>query len=194
MLVSALFAPPPLYSAMLTLPPFPLDVLLLRHCAGEDMRKLDAGVHVVSGTPGRVKDMMERQKLRTRHIKVGQGPAAAAAAVSFWGGLLACCSAAKLWWQSLCGTHTTHEDIDNPHVDGRFVQAGLVGHDLVSLVLSTGMLMLLLTPAIVAAVLLCACLLLQLLVLDEADEMLSMNFTEQIYNCYRYLPPDCQVS
>jgi hypothetical protein len=36
-------------------------------------------------------------------------------------------------------------------------------------------------------------LLLQLLVLDEADEMLSMNFTEQIYNCYRYLPPDCQV-
>lgn len=34
----------------------------------------------------------------------------------------------------------------------------------------------------------------QLLVLDEADEMLSMNFTEQIYNCYRYLPPDCQVS
>jgi hypothetical protein len=34
---------------------------------------------------------------------------------------------------------------------------------------------------------------LQLLVLDEADEMLSMNFTEQIYNCYRYLPPDCQV-
>jgi hypothetical protein len=37
------------------------------------MRKLDAGVHVVSGTPGRVKDMMERQKLRTRHIKVGEG-------------------------------------------------------------------------------------------------------------------------
>jgi ATP-dependent RNA helicase len=33
----------------------------------------------------------------------------------------------------------------------------------------------------------------KLLVLDEADEMLSMNFTEQIYNCYRYLPPDCQV-
>lgn len=71
------------------------------HSVGEDMRKLDAGVHVVSGTPGRVKDMMEKQKLRTRHIK--------------------------------------------------------------------------------------------LLVLDEADEMLSMNFTEQIYNCYRYLPPDCQV-
>jgi hypothetical protein len=28
------------------------------------MRKLDAGVHVVSGTPGRVKDMMEKQKVR----------------------------------------------------------------------------------------------------------------------------------
>lgn len=65
------------------------------------MRKLDAGVHVVSGTPGRVKDMMEKQKLRTRAIK--------------------------------------------------------------------------------------------LLMLDEADEMLNLSFQEQIYNCYRYLPPDSQV-
>jgi hypothetical protein len=31
------------------------------------MRKLDAGVHVVSGTPGRVKDMMEKQKVTARH-------------------------------------------------------------------------------------------------------------------------------
>lgn len=65
------------------------------------MRKLDAGVHVVSGTPGRVKDMMEKQKLRTRAIKM--------------------------------------------------------------------------------------------LILDEADEMLNLSFQEQIYNCYRYLPPDSQV-
>jgi superfamily II DNA/RNA helicase len=31
------------------------------------MRKLDAGVHVVSGTPGRVKDMMEKQKVSEVH-------------------------------------------------------------------------------------------------------------------------------
>jgi ATP-dependent RNA helicase len=68
---------------------------------GEDIRKLDHGVHAVSGTPGRVNDVCARQALRTRHVK--------------------------------------------------------------------------------------------LLVLDEADEMLALNFQEQIYNCYRYLPPDCQV-
>lgn len=37
--------------------------------AGEDIRKLDSGVHVVSGTPGRVFDMIQRRNLRTRHIK-----------------------------------------------------------------------------------------------------------------------------
>jgi len=37
---------------------------------GEDMRKLDYGQHVVSGTPGRVMDMIKRRNLRTRNIKV----------------------------------------------------------------------------------------------------------------------------
>ena len=32
------------------------------------------------------------------------------------------------------------------------------------------------------------------LILDEADEMLSKGFKEQIYDVYRYLPPDTQVS
>jgi ATP-dependent RNA helicase len=63
---------------------------------GEDIRRLDHGVHIVSGTPGRVFDMIKRQNLRTRGIKV--------------------------------------------------------------------------------------------LVLDEADEMLSQGFKEQIYDIYRYLP------
>ncbi|XP_014231695.1 eukaryotic initiation factor 4A-I isoform X1 [Trichogramma pretiosum] len=36
----------------------------------EDMRKLDAGVHVVVGTPGRVIDMISRKALRTHHIKL----------------------------------------------------------------------------------------------------------------------------
>jgi len=68
---------------------------------GEDVRKLDNGVHVVSGTPGRVFDMIRRRSLRTRHIKM--------------------------------------------------------------------------------------------LVLDEADEMLSQGFKEQIYDVYRYLPPQTQI-
>jgi len=68
---------------------------------GEDMRVLENGVHIVSGTPGRVFDMIRRRSLRTRNIKM--------------------------------------------------------------------------------------------LVLDEADEMLSLGFKEQIYDVYRYLPPATQV-
>jgi len=37
---------------------------------GEDIRRLDYGVHVVSGTPGRVFDMIRRRNLRTRNIKM----------------------------------------------------------------------------------------------------------------------------
>ncbi|KAK3041193.1 hypothetical protein RJ639_028453, partial [Escallonia herrerae] len=68
---------------------------------GEDIRKLEHGVQVVSGTPGRVCDMIKRRTLRTRAIK--------------------------------------------------------------------------------------------LLILDESDEMLSRGFKDQIYDVYRYLPPELQV-
>ena len=68
---------------------------------GEDIRKLDHGVHIVSGTPGRVFDMIKRRNMRTRNIKT--------------------------------------------------------------------------------------------LILDEADEMLNKGFKEQIYDVYRYLPPETQV-
>lgn len=37
---------------------------------GADIRKLEHGQHVVSGTPGRVFDMIRRRHLRTRNIKV----------------------------------------------------------------------------------------------------------------------------
>ncbi|KRT80921.1 helicase [Oryctes borbonicus] len=37
---------------------------------GEDIRKLDYGQHVVSGTPGRVYDMIRRRALRTRAVKM----------------------------------------------------------------------------------------------------------------------------
>jgi ATP-dependent RNA helicase len=37
---------------------------------GEDMRVLGAGVQVVSGTPGRVYDMIRRRALKTKHIKM----------------------------------------------------------------------------------------------------------------------------
>lgn len=36
----------------------------------EDIRKLEQGVHVVVGTPGRVYDMIQRRALRTSHIKL----------------------------------------------------------------------------------------------------------------------------
>ncbi|KAI9093831.1 eukaryotic initiation factor 4A-III [Phlyctochytrium arcticum] len=36
----------------------------------DDMRALEAGVHVVVGTPGRVFDMMDRRALKTDHIKM----------------------------------------------------------------------------------------------------------------------------
>lgn len=37
---------------------------------GEDIRKLEYGQHVVSGTPGRVFDMIRRRSLRTRNVKM----------------------------------------------------------------------------------------------------------------------------
>ncbi|KAJ1974499.1 RNA helicase [Dimargaris verticillata] len=37
---------------------------------GTDIRKLDHGTHVVTGTPGRVFDMLKRRHLRTRHLKM----------------------------------------------------------------------------------------------------------------------------
>ncbi|KZO98104.1 DEAD-domain-containing protein [Calocera viscosa TUFC12733] len=37
---------------------------------GEDIRKLEYGQHVISGTPGRVFDMIRRRHLRTRNIKL----------------------------------------------------------------------------------------------------------------------------
>ena len=68
---------------------------------GEDLRTLEAGVQVVSGTPGRVFDMIRRGALRAKGLK--------------------------------------------------------------------------------------------LLIIDEADEMLGRGFQEQIYDVYRYLPPEVQV-
>jgi ATP-dependent RNA helicase len=68
---------------------------------GDDIRILQSGVQVVSGTPGRVSDMIRRRVLKTRNIKM--------------------------------------------------------------------------------------------LVIDEADEMLGRGFKEQIYDIYRYLPPQTQV-
>jgi len=37
---------------------------------GQDIRTLEAGVHVVSGTPGRVFDMIRRRALNTKAIKM----------------------------------------------------------------------------------------------------------------------------
>jgi len=40
------------------------------HPVSEDIRTLQGGVHVVSGTPGRVFDMISRNALNTRHIRL----------------------------------------------------------------------------------------------------------------------------
>lgn len=69
--------------------------------AGDDIRVLESGAQIVSGTPGRVFDMIKRRSLDTKDMKI--------------------------------------------------------------------------------------------LVLDEADEMLNKGFREQIYDVYRYLPPEIQV-
>ncbi|KAJ2743817.1 RNA helicase [Coemansia sp. BCRC 34301] len=37
---------------------------------GDDVRKLEQGQHVVSGTPGRVYDMLKRRVLRARHVRM----------------------------------------------------------------------------------------------------------------------------
>ena len=37
---------------------------------GEDIKRLEGGVHAVSGTPGRVFDMIKRKHLRTRNLKM----------------------------------------------------------------------------------------------------------------------------
>ena len=37
---------------------------------GEDIKKLEYGQHVAAGTPGRVNDMIRRQYLQTRNIKI----------------------------------------------------------------------------------------------------------------------------
>ncbi|KAG6773694.1 hypothetical protein POTOM_021009 [Populus tomentosa] len=91
---------------------------------GEDIRKLEHGVHVVSGTPGRVCDMIKRRSLRTRAIRV-------LVLVSLMISSLICQFALHL-----------------------FVQSFLK---------------------------------------DESDEMLSRGFKDQIYDVYRYLPPELQV-
>ena len=40
------------------------------HSIGEDIKRLEAGVHIVSGCPGRVFDMIRRRNLRTDGIKL----------------------------------------------------------------------------------------------------------------------------
>lgn len=53
------------------------DYMNIQSCAciggtavSDTQRRLEKGVHVVSGTPGRVFDMIKRRALRTRHVKL----------------------------------------------------------------------------------------------------------------------------
>ena len=42
----------------------------INHRTSDDIRALESGVHVVSGTPGRVYDMINRRALDTRNLKM----------------------------------------------------------------------------------------------------------------------------
>ena len=99
---------------------------------GEDIRRLENGVHVVSGTPGRVCDMIKRRTLRTRAIK-----------------LLVLVASRSCF-------------LAQPHL------ASIISSRYARLI-----------PSIMQ---------------DEADEMLSRGFKDQIYDVYRYLPPELQVT
>ena len=99
---------------------------------GEDIRRLEYGVHVVSGTPGRVCDMIKRRTLRTRAIK-----------------LLVLVASRSCF-------------LAQPHL------ASIISSRYARLI-----------PSIMQ---------------DEADEMLSRGFKDQIYDVYRYLPPELQVT
>ena len=89
---------------------------------GEDIRRLEAGVHIVSGTPGRVFDMIRRRNLRTDGIKM--------LLLDEVSGIYFCCL-----------------------VFARF----------------------------------------RCLLCTQADELLNLGFKDQIYDIYRYLPPNTQV-
>lgn len=107
---------------------------------GEDIRKLEFGVQVVSGTPGRVCDMIKRRTLRTRAIKL-------LVLVSL--GALQCVS---LVIRIIIVIH--------------FLMLFFILHNFIFY---------------------------YLLLQDESDEMLSRGFKDQIYDVYRYLPPELQV-
>lgn len=102
---------------------------------GEDIRKLEHGVHVVSGTPGRVCDMIKRRTLRTRAIKL-----LVLVINCFYLPMLDC-----MFFSSLSSC----------------VKDCLIYFSFQ--------------------------------IQDESDEMLSRGFKDQIYDVYRYLPPDLQV-
>lgn len=104
----------------------------------DDTRILQAGVHVVVGTPGRVYDMLRRRALRADNIKVNSD-------------FLFTC----LVFQALASCFLQPINLRSHSHEG------------------------------------CT---MQMFVLDEADEMLSRGFKDQIYDIFQLLPPKLQVS
>lgn len=100
---------------------------------GEDIRKLEYGVHVVSGTPGRVFDMIKRRTLRTRAIKL----------LILVGHRTRCLYLVRMVDLLFCASFSGSSSVS---------------------------------------------------VQDESDEMLSRGFKEQIYDVYRFLSPELQVT
>lgn len=122
---------------------------------GEDIKKLDHGQHVVSGTPGRVFDMIRRRNLRTKNIKVSL--------------LLFSVVSSIFSGAGGCLSSPTRRHLPFPVADSRPFCF----------------------PPFLPSTF--SWFFAQMLVLDEADELLNQGFKDQIYDIYRYLPPATQV-
>ena len=116
----------------------------------DDTRILQAGVHVVVGTPGRVYDMLRRRALRADRSAISN---ALAYLLLLW---LTPCSVLLQMCSTVAALGRAH-----------------LGQVIVS----------------------CCFVLfrIKMFVLDEADEMLSRGFKDQIYDIFQLMPPNLQV-
>ena len=113
----------------------------------DDTRILQAGVHVVVGTPGRVYDMLRRRALRADRSVPATLPSIRCYPGSPTLRLLHIRSIFANWGFALHNHHSIHR---------------------------------------------CSCRI-KMFVLDEADEMLSRGFKDQIYDIFQLMPPNLQV-
>ncbi|CAF0777863.1 unnamed protein product [Adineta steineri] len=170
----------------------------------EDMRKLDYGQHIVSGTPGRVIDMINRGSLRTRHIKMLiLDEADEMLNLGFKEQIYEVYRHLPPQTQVVLVSATLPHEIlevttkfmtDPIRILVKRDELTLEGEDMRKL--DYGQHIVSGTPGRVIDMINRGSLRtrhIKMLILDEADEMLNLGFKEQIYEVYRHLPPQTQV-